>query len=85
LIRADLAVTEAYTYQVEAPLDRPLLALGGLDDPKVDRNELEAWRLQTSAWFECQQFSGSHFFLQTATAELLSVLSRVLTQIQEQS
>jgi medium-chain acyl-[acyl-carrier-protein] hydrolase len=85
LIRADLAVSESYTYQVEAPLDLPLIALGGLDDPRVDRDELEAWRLQTSDRFECEQFPGSHFFLQTATAGLLSVLSRVLTQIQEQS
>jgi medium-chain acyl-[acyl-carrier-protein] hydrolase len=82
IIRADLAVNETYTYRDEPPLELPILALGGLTDPWVHQDELEGWRLQTSNTFECEQFSGGHFFLQTATAELLTVLSRALTTLQ---
>lgn len=82
IIRADLAVNETYAYTEEPPLDLPILALGGLTDPWVHQDELEGWRLQTSDRFERQQFAGGHFFLQTATAEMLSVLSRALTTLQ---
>ncbi|SIO60275.1 Surfactin synthase thioesterase subunit [Singulisphaera sp. GP187] len=82
IIRADLAVNATYIYTTEPPLPLPILALGGRTDPWVDQEELEGWRLQTSETFKSEHFPGSHFFLQTATAELLAVLSRALTPLQ---
>ncbi|WP_244884937.1 thioesterase II family protein [Singulisphaera acidiphila] len=82
IIRADLAVNATYAYTDEPPLDLPILALGGQTDPWVHQEELEGWRLQTNNAFEREQFLGGHFFLQTATAELLTVLSRSLTTLQ---
>lgn len=79
VIRADLAVNESYVYRAEPPLDVPLLALGGRDDPLVHADDLDAWETQTSSRFECVRFDGGHFFLQTAAPALLATLTRVLS------
>lgn len=81
IIRADLAVNETYVYREEPPLNLPILALGGQADALAQRDEVEGWQSQTTQSFEHQQISGGHFFLQTAAAELLTVLSRALTTI----
>lgn len=83
IIRADLAVNESYDYRDEPPLDIPLLALGGLDDTLVSRDDLAAWSAQTRNRFECLSFPGGHFFLQSSTPDLLATLTRALLPLQE--
>jgi medium-chain acyl-[acyl-carrier-protein] hydrolase len=39
------------------------VAYGGDEDPTVSREELEAWRAQTSASFELRLFQGGHMYL----------------------
>ena len=63
ILRADLAVNEAYEAGDEAPIDSSILALGGADDPHVTRTELEQWHKMTRNRFECAQFNGGHFYL----------------------
>jgi surfactin synthase thioesterase subunit len=67
-LRADLAVCESYTYTEDAPLPCSLTALGGTGDPEVTRDELAAWRAQTTGSFSLRLFPGGHFFPQTAEA-----------------
>lgn len=78
LLRADFALIETYTYQPEPPLVCPLTVFGGLADPNVDRSALEAWQVQTRSKFSLRLFSGDHFFLHTAQAELLPALASQL-------
>ena len=78
IIRADFAVYETYETTREAPLPFPILALGGSEDAKVPAASLTAWREQTEAPREPRQLSGGHFFLQTARAELLSIVREAL-------
>lgn len=78
VLRADFALIETYTYQPEPPLVCPLTVFGGLADPKVDRSALEAWQVQTRSEFLLRLFSGDHFFLHTAQAELLPALASQL-------
>jgi medium-chain acyl-[acyl-carrier-protein] hydrolase len=65
VLRADLAVNENYLATQEPPLSSSILALGGTDDPHVTRTELELWRNRTNGTFECAQFEGGHFYLQS--------------------
>ena len=78
LLRADFAVYETYGYSTEPPLNCPISAFGGLQDHRVSRGDLDAWRDQTSVSFSLRMFPGDHFFLNTTQPVLLRVLSQEL-------
>jgi surfactin synthase thioesterase subunit len=71
LIRADLEMIETYDYTSEAPLSCPLSVYGGLLDTAVRREQLEAWRDQTTARFRLRFFDGDHFFIRHAESLLV--------------
>ena len=77
-LRADFTIIQTYAYSAEPQLDCSISAYGGLQDRDVSREQLEAWREQTTATFSLQMFSGDHFFLNTNQPLLLQVLSREL-------
>lgn len=80
-LRADFAVLETYTYRLEPPLNYPITAFGGLQDPDVSCEMLGAWRDQTSTTFSLQMLPGDHFFLHTAQPLLLQSLNQALNRI----
>ena len=61
-LRADLALVETYTYFPDAPLACPISAFGGLNDTRVTRGDLTAWRDQTLEPFTLRMVPGGHFF-----------------------
>jgi len=63
LLRADLELNEAYRFAPREPLDTPISAFGGQDDPRVRPGDLEQWREQTQGRFNLRLFEGDHFFL----------------------
>lgn len=77
-LKADFAVCETYEYIEQPPLYCPISALGGLQDPTTGRNQLDAWRHQTTAAFRLRLFPGDHFFLQTASPLLTQTLVQEL-------
>lgn len=79
-LRADFTVIQNYTYSVEPPLDSSISTYGGLQDYEVKREQLEAWREQTTACFSLRLFPGDHFFLNTSR-QLLPVLYRELGKL----
>jgi len=74
LLRADFAVSDHYDYVPEPPLSCPIIAVGGDQDGWVERDDLEAWREQTTADFRCHVLSGNHFFLKSSEPELLTIV-----------
>ncbi|KIG14493.1 Thioesterase type II [Enhygromyxa salina] len=66
VLRADLTINETHALTDEAPLDTPIHAYAGLDDPRVGKAGLERWAAFTSAGFESAQFEGDHFYLAPA-------------------
>jgi medium-chain acyl-[acyl-carrier-protein] hydrolase len=80
-LRADVAINETYAFTEQAPLECALTAYGGLADPKVRREQLEAWARHTSGPFVLRMFPGGHFFLQDDRALLLRTLSADLHQV----
>lgn len=79
MLRADFAVFETAVYQSEAPLLLPISAFGGLDDPIVSPEALQAWSEQTMGSFSASFLPGDHFFLRTAEEALLNQIGRILT------
>jgi medium-chain acyl-[acyl-carrier-protein] hydrolase len=78
-LRADFAVYESYVYSIsDTPLDCFISAFGGLQDHRVSRDDLEAWRDQTSDAFSLRMFPGDHFFLSTTAPLLLRALAQEL-------
>ncbi|VFN03626.1 MAG: medium-chain acyl-[acyl-carrier-protein] hydrolase [Candidatus Kentron sp. G] len=63
VVRADLAITDAYVYPPESPLDCPIHAFGGEADHTVPKADLDAWREQTTGRFTLRLFPGGHFYL----------------------
>jgi medium-chain acyl-[acyl-carrier-protein] hydrolase len=80
-IRADLELLETYVYIEAFSLEIPIFAFGGLEDPEVSREALDAWRHQTRSSFSLQMLPGDHFFLNTMREELLGVISREMATL----
>ncbi len=77
-LRADARLYRNYVYRPEPPFDFPIFAYGGLEDPNVRREHVEAWRQQTTGAFHLRGFRGGHFFLQRRRSEFLRELSEDL-------
>jgi medium-chain acyl-[acyl-carrier-protein] hydrolase len=75
ILRADLTVNETYAYQYDNPLDCPITAFGGQEDPETRHDDLLAWRDQTSDAFTLRMLPGGHFFLENARTLLLQALN----------
>jgi medium-chain acyl-[acyl-carrier-protein] hydrolase len=80
-LRADFAMAETYFSASRPPLNCPITAFGGLEDSEVSREDLEAWRTQTSNSFDVWQLPGDHFFIQSSDSLVLEILSRQIKSI----
>jgi medium-chain acyl-[acyl-carrier-protein] hydrolase len=78
-LREDASIYRNYIYGEEPPLDSPIRAYGGAEDPNISRAHLEAWAQQTTAAFAVHIFPGGHFYLQTHRLEFLAALTQDLT------
>lgn len=81
LLRADFTLVGTYEYSPEPPLACPISAYGAVDDEEVSRENLEAWREQTTAAFNLRVFPGGHFFLHDSRPLLLRTLAGELNEV----
>jgi medium-chain acyl-[acyl-carrier-protein] hydrolase len=73
ILRADFIACEQHVPAPEPLLDVPMSAFGGIDDPEVSAERLEAWRPYTTRRFVARRFPGDHFFLNApASLQLLT-------------
>ena len=78
-LRADFEAVETHRFNSgEPPLDIPIVAFGGLDDPRVSRERVEAWAMQTRAAFKAEYFHGDHFFINHTKENILHAMSTSL-------
>jgi len=76
VLRADLEAIESYLHtRDELPLNCPIIAFGGLDDPRVSRERLEGWASHTDSSFKSQCFPGDHFFINTARESIMASIA----------
>lgn len=83
-LRADFMLYETYADHAATgpagPLSCPLAVLGGLQDPLVSRQDLLAWRAQTTGRFTIRMFPGNHFFLKNAQSPLLQMIGQLIEE-----
>ncbi len=77
-LRADFEVCETYDYQPSPPLHCPIVAFGGIDDPQIAPEQLEAWAEMTTGEFKLKMLPGDHFFIDHNRPALLAALSASL-------
>jgi medium-chain acyl-[acyl-carrier-protein] hydrolase len=76
ILRADFEAIESYLYRPdELPLNCPIIAFGGLGDPRVSRERLEGWASHTASSFKSQYFPGDHFFINTARESIVASIN----------
>ena len=80
-LRGDMAMIERYTYRPGDLLSLPVHAYGGVDDPHATREELEAWRDETSRPGQVRQFSGGHFYFQASPAAADELMGTLLADV----
>jgi surfactin synthase thioesterase subunit/glycosyltransferase involved in cell wall biosynthesis len=73
-LEADTSLYRNYIYEEDAPFAFPIRAYGGVDDPNIRSEHLDAWREQTTGPFEVRQFPGGHFYVNNSRAEFLAAL-----------
>ncbi|MCZ9347615.1 thioesterase domain-containing protein [Streptomyces sp. TRM76130] len=78
LLTADFAVSEAYDYTPESPLDIPLTAFAGTDDPRATVSQLAAWREQTTKEFAVHELNGDHFAIFEHAPRVHAAIAEVL-------
>ncbi len=77
-IRADLCLSDDYTYRAEPPLSCPLHAFLGSDDNLVVREDWEAWAEVSSGEFTRNLLPGGHFISKETQAELIGRLTAII-------
>lgn len=77
-LRADFALCETYECRDDAPLDVPMVAVGGIGDPRALFDDLDSWRIHTSRDFALRLLPGDHFYLQSHRETLLNYLNQFL-------
>ncbi len=80
LLRADFAIHETYKYTPGVRLSYPITAFGGLQDRKVESEEIIAWREMTNSDFNLHLFPGNHFFIRQEYHQILSVIAQNLSK-----
>ncbi|MFL0809492.1 MAG: alpha/beta fold hydrolase [Agarilytica sp.] len=78
ILRADFELCETWKNEKRATLPTPLRAFGGLRDPGVNTQELDAWQECTESEFKRHLFPGDHFYQLENEQKLLSLLSRYI-------
>jgi pyochelin biosynthetic protein PchC len=78
VLRSDLRAAETYRHPDAEPLECPLLALAGVDDPAVQLPEAGRWREATTQFLGLEAHPGGHFYLQGREPEIAARLRALL-------
>jgi surfactin synthase thioesterase subunit len=82
-LRADMIALEGHSHVAGGPLECPITAYGGLEDPEATELEIAAWAPYTCAGFRYRIFPGNHFFIQTSRAAVAGDVGRTLDSLLE--
>ena len=74
-VRNDYKAVESYRHVPGPPLDCPIVALTGDDDPQVTLDEATGWSEHTTCGFELKVYEGGHFYLNSHAAAVMEAIS----------
>lgn len=78
VLRADIALCEAWRYRPGPRLGCPVTVLGGRDDVHAPPAMLAAWRDETLHDCSHRLFAGEHFFLHEAAQDVLDAVTEAV-------
>ena len=79
IFKNDYQLLKSYIYSQKAPLDCPISAFGGIEDPLTSQQQLKEWSQHTNNTFKLQMLPGKHLFLKSDKKLLLENISQELT------
>ena len=80
VLRADITMIETYCYRDEPALSCPISAFGGVQDPQVTPQTIEAWKRHTQGTFHSRMFPGDHFYFKPGQLRLLKAMTHDLAE-----
>ncbi len=72
-LRSDLEVAARDTYAPSGPIEAPITAFAGREDPYAPPDSMDLWRAHTSLVFSKIVFPGEHYFIVPQREALLGV------------
>lgn len=84
-LRADFQLCETYHYISDAPLAVPITAFAGTDDEDHSPSSMAAWQKNSGGDFRLHALEGDHFFIHSATEELMRHISGQVLATQRSS
>lgn len=79
-IRADFQIAAEYAWRPGMALPLPITVFAGRADSHDSESQYEDWFRDSSAGATLHWFDGGHFFINTATADVLAQLARTLAE-----
>jgi len=79
-LRADFEVCDGYQYESSSPLECPLVAFSGINDPEVPPADMDPWSEHSAYALRHVSLSAGHFFLKTHRDELLAHLVHFMSE-----
>jgi medium-chain acyl-[acyl-carrier-protein] hydrolase len=77
-IRGDFSISETYVYLPSVPLNCPISAFGGIEDPDVKYDDLKLWQEQTINSFSVCMFPGDHFYIRNNPGSIINLIFKKL-------
>ncbi|TYB58019.1 thioesterase [Nonomuraea sp. PA05] len=74
IMRADYRMAETYRSRPAEPLDCPITAIIGDDDPEVDATNAGGWAELTRGGFKLHVLPGDHFYLVPRRTEVIDLI-----------
>ncbi len=81
ILRADLELLSDYQYKKEIPIPVPIIALHGVDDPRVKHEHMELWHKETTGSFELLSRPGGHRYIDQEGEFITSLIKDKLTEV----
>lgn len=81
VVRADYRAIENYDFVPAKPLDCPITAVMGHDDPQTTAEEAGSWAEHTTGPFELRVLSGGHFYLDTRRDAVTALIAESLGRV----
>ena len=81
VLRSDFRMLETSSLCSVDPLPCPVHAFGGDQDPFVDHEGVEGWRLHTESRFKATFYPGGHFFIREYAREMVSDIMKDLNKL----
>jgi medium-chain acyl-[acyl-carrier-protein] hydrolase len=80
VLRADYCISDDYCYRPRRPLGCPITVIGGVDDD-IRLQDLEAWKVHTTAETVVHLLPGGHFFIEQQQAVVAALLRVELSRL----